>query len=114
VARGSHEELNTYKLTKQKPYIMYKINEYFQGKVVSVAHKGSEGNATVGVMAAGEYDFGTSTVEIMTIVSGQMKVKLPGEEQWTVYRKFESFRVEKDVTFKVSVEQDTPYLCVYL
>lgn len=93
---------------------MYKINEYFNGKVTSIAHNGAEGKATIGVMARGEYDFGTSSVEIMTVISGEMKIKLPGDMEWTTYKKFESFRVEKDVTFKVSVKEDTPYHCLYL
>ncbi len=93
---------------------MYKINEYFNGNVVSIAHNGAEGKATIGVMAPGEYDFGTSSVEIMTVISGEMKIKLPGATKWTTYRKFDSFRVEKGITFKVSVDEDTPYLCLYL
>jgi uncharacterized protein YaiE (UPF0345 family) len=92
---------------------MFKTNEYFDGKVVSVAHEGAEGEATVGVMKAGEYEFGTSTVEIMTVISGEMNVKLPGAEKWTTYKKFESFEVEKNVKFQVSVSEDTPYLCLY-
>lgn len=92
---------------------MIKMNEYFDGKVASLALDSAEGNATVGVMKAGEYEFGTSTIEIMTVISGEMKVKLPGESEWTTYKKFESFEVDKDVKFQVSVTEDTPYLCVY-
>lgn len=92
---------------------MIKMNEYFDGKVASLALKGAEGDATVGVMKAGEYEFGTSTVEIMTVVSGTMNVKLPGETDWTTYKKTESFKVDKGVKFQVSVSEDTPYLCIY-
>lgn len=92
---------------------MIKVNEYFDGNVASMAFEGSEGNATVGVMKAGEYEFGTSTIEIMTVISGVMNVKLPGETEWNTYRKFESFEVQKDVKFLASVKEDTPYLCIY-
>lgn len=92
---------------------MIKVNEYFEGNVASLAFNGSEGNATIGVMKAGEYEFGTSTIEIMTVISGKMNVKLPGESKWNSYNKFESFEVKKDEKFQVSVEEDTPYLCVY-
>ncbi len=34
---------------------MFKTNQYFEGKVVSIGLDSAEGNATVGVMAAGEY-----------------------------------------------------------
>ena len=93
---------------------MFNINQYFEGKVASISHEGTEGRATVGVIAPGEYNFDTSTIEIMTIISGEMKVMLPGENEWKVYKKFESFRVEKGVNFKVSVDSDTPYHSLYL
>jgi uncharacterized protein YaiE (UPF0345 family) len=34
---------------------MFKTNEYFDGRVKSIAFHGQEKPATVGVMAAGEY-----------------------------------------------------------
>ncbi len=92
---------------------MFKKNEYFDGKVASLAFEGSEGRATSGVMAAGEYEFGTATIEIMTVISGEMDVKLPGETEFKRYKKFESFEVAKDVKFGVKVAADTAYLCLY-
>ena len=49
---------------------MLKVNEYFGGTVKSIALKNHEGVATVGVMEEGEYEFGTSSIEHMTITSG--------------------------------------------
>ncbi len=92
---------------------MFNKNEYFDGKVASLAFEGSEGRATAGVMAAGEYEFGTSTIEIMTVISGEMDVCLPGETEYKTYKKFESFEVAKDVKFGVRVATDTAYLCLY-
>lgn len=92
---------------------MFKTNEYFNGNVKSIALESAEGTATVGVMAAGEYEFGTATIEVMTVISGKLSVMLPGESQWKVYKKYESFVVPKDVKFKVKAEEDTPYLCLY-
>ena len=92
---------------------MFKVNQYFEGEVASLSHEGAEGNATIGVMATGEYEFGTSTIEIMTVISGEMLVKLPVDNEWKSYGKFESFEVPKDVTFGVKVSEDTPYLCIY-
>lgn len=92
---------------------MFNKNEYFDGKVASLAFNGVEGKATSGVMAAGEYLFGTSTIEIMTVVSGEMDVMLPGETEYKRYKKFESFEVAKDVKFNVRVAADTAYLCLY-
>ncbi|MFT4071203.1 MAG: pyrimidine/purine nucleoside phosphorylase [Dysgonamonadaceae bacterium] len=92
---------------------MFKTNEYFNGQVVSIALDSAEGKATVGVMAPGEYEFGTSTIEIMTVVSGELHVKLPGESDWKSFKKAETFEVAKDVKFQVKCTQDTPYLCLY-
>ena len=36
---------------------MLKVNEYFDGKVKSIGFANAGGNATVGVMAPGEYQF---------------------------------------------------------
>jgi hypothetical protein len=36
-----------------------------------------EGKSTIGVMEAGEYEFGTATVEYLTVTSGTMNVLIP-------------------------------------
>ena len=92
---------------------MFKTNEYYDGKVKSIAFEMPDGPATIGVMAAGEYNFGTSTVEFMTVTSGELHVMQPGETSYKVYKATETFRVEKGVTFKVKAETDTTYLCLY-
>lgn len=92
---------------------MFKTNEYFDGKVKSIAFETSEGHATVGVMAAGDYEFGTSTIEYMTVTSGEMDVMLPGETEWTNFKPFETFIVPAGVKFKVRVSGDTSYRCLY-
>lgn len=92
---------------------MFKINEYFDGKVKSIAFQTAEGPATIGVMAKGEYEFGTSTVEYMTVTSGKMDVMLPGENEWKTYGEFETYMVPKDIKFKVRVKEDTAYRCLY-
>lgn len=61
---------------------MFKTNEYFNGSVKSIAFETPEGPATLGVLAPGEYESGTSTEEIMTVVSGMIVVQLPGEQEW--------------------------------
>ncbi|HPD94938.1 MAG TPA: pyrimidine/purine nucleoside phosphorylase [Tenuifilaceae bacterium] len=92
---------------------MFKTNEYFDGNVKSITFETAEGRATMGVMAKGEYEFGTSTVEYMTVVSGEMQVLLPGESKWKTYKEFETYIVPKDTKFKVKVNGDTAYRCFY-
>lgn len=36
---------------------MFKTNDYFHGKVKSISFTTSEGSATIGVMAVGEYEY---------------------------------------------------------
>ena len=92
---------------------MFKTNEYFDGNVKSIAFEMLEGPATIGVMAAGEYNFGTSSVEYMTVTSGELQVMQPGETEWKPYKPFETFVVAKGVTFNVKAKTDTAYLCLY-
>jgi len=92
---------------------MFKTNTYFDGRVQSIAFTSEEGPATIRVMAEGEYEFGTSTVEIMRVISGSMDIKLPGSESWETFSAGESFTVEKDVKFGVRVTTETSYLCLY-
>lgn len=92
---------------------MFKSNTYFDGDVVSIAFNGSEGEATVGVMAPGEYEFGTSKQETMKVISGKMQVKLPGESGFKPYGNGDVFIVEADRKFNLIVEVETAYLCLY-
>ena len=92
---------------------MFKVNEYFGGDVASIAFTTPEGSATVGVMAVGEYEFGTSQLEIMKVVSGALTVKLPGSEQWETFAAGTQFTVPADSKFQVRVEAETAYLCEY-
>ena len=92
---------------------MLKVNEYFGGSVKSIAVENEEGTATVGVMEAGEYEFGTSTIEIMTVTGGTLEVMLPGQTEWATFPKGGVFEVEKDVRFKVKASQPVAYHCLY-
>lgn len=91
---------------------MFKVNEYFGGNVTSLSFESEKGSATIGVMHAGEYEFGTSTVEYMTVTSGKMEYMLPGETNWKVCEEFETFTVPANVRFKVRVSGDTTYRCL--
>jgi purine/pyrimidine-nucleoside phosphorylase len=92
---------------------MFKVNEYFEGKVTSLVFETAGGKATIGVIAAGEYEFGTSTVEYMTVTSGMMGVMQEGETAWKTYQEFETFMVPANSKFKMKVAEDTSYRCLY-
>ena len=92
---------------------MLKTNEYFDGKVKSIAFNTATLPATVGVMAAGEYVFNTAEKEKMTVVSGALTIKLSPDSKQTTYAAGESFKVPAYSTFNVSVKEETAYLCIY-
>jgi uncharacterized protein YaiE (UPF0345 family) len=92
---------------------MIKVNEYFDGKVKSLAFSSPEGPATIGVMVAGEYEFGTSTKEIMQVISGKLTVRLPWVDSWQDFGEGAVFVVEANKKFQLKVATDTAYLCHY-
>ena len=92
---------------------MFKTNTYFNGNVQSIAFQTPEGPATVGVMAPGDYEFGTGSLEIMQVISGQLVVKLPGVSDWAAFGPGETFTVQAGQTFQLKVAVDTAYLCLY-
>lgn len=93
---------------------MVKGHEYFDGNVKSLVVDNKEGNATVGVINPGEYEFNTSTVEIMAVISGEMLALLPGRKDWIKFTSGQDFRVEKDNKFAVKVSEPVAYLCKYM
>jgi uncharacterized protein YaiE (UPF0345 family) len=93
---------------------MLPVNEYFQGQVKSIGLTVEGGKATVGVMAPGDYEFGTSTIEVMKVVAGRLTVKLPGSTAWKDFGPGSEFRVDANQKFQLKVTVDTAYLCLYL
>ena len=92
---------------------MLSVNNYFDDIVTSIAFQTATKPATVGVMSIGEYEFGTSEFETMTVVSGALTVKLPDSNDWQTFNAGESFTIEANQKFNVKVEVETAYLCTY-
>jgi uncharacterized protein YaiE (UPF0345 family) len=92
---------------------MLKVNEYFDGNVKSIGFETATLPATVGVMAPGEYEFGTSQKETVTVVSGALTVKLPDAADWQTFNEGGTFIVEAGRKFQLKVKIDTAYLCTY-
>ena len=92
---------------------MLDVNEYFDGKVKSIAFNAGSLASTVGVMSAGNYTFGTDQKETMTVVSGELIVKLPGAEDFVSFKDGESFIVQANQSFDLKIPVETAYLCTY-
>ena len=92
---------------------MLETNEYFDGNVKSIGFKTASLPATVGVMEIGEYEFGTSEKETVTIVSGALTVMLPDASEWKTFNQGDHFIVAANEKFQLKVDVATAYLCVY-
>ena len=92
---------------------MLTSNEYFDGRVKSVALTTEDGPATVGVISPGEYEFSTTSYEYMTILNGELDVLFPGKDEWVAVEQLETFEVGPDSSFKVKTAADVAYMCLY-
>ncbi|MBN1251042.1 MAG: pyrimidine/purine nucleoside phosphorylase [Bacteroidales bacterium] len=92
---------------------MIKVNEYFDGNVKSLSFENTVGVQSAGIMLPGEYEFGTSTYELMKVISGKLIVKLPESNKWETFKTGETFEIEKNNKFQLKVEEPTAYLCLY-
>ncbi len=92
---------------------MLQVNEYFEGKVKSIAFQTATLPATVGVMDVGEYEFSTEKKETVTVVSGCLTVKLPGSDDYRDYPAGESFVVAANEKFQLKIAEQSAYLCTY-
>ena len=92
---------------------MLQVNEYFSGNVKSIGFDNANHRATVGVMAPGEYEFGTGAPEVMVVIRGALTVLLPGSSDWQTFAAGQEFNVPGNSKFQLKVAQDTAYLCEY-
>ena len=89
-------------------------NIYYDGKVTSRSVELEDGSTqSLGIMMPGEYTFGTNEAEIMEMMSGELDVKLPGEE-WKTLSTPVSFNVPANSSFDLKVKTVTDYCCSYI
>ena len=93
---------------------MLKHNSYFDGKVQSVGFERNGRKATVGVIAEGEYHFGTDAPERMSVTSGELTVRIQGETDFRTYPAGTSFEVPGKSGFDVKAKSASAYLCEFL
>jgi uncharacterized protein YaiE (UPF0345 family) len=89
-------------------------NSYFDGKVQSLGFERNGRKATVGVVSAGEFHFGTGAPERMTVISGELTAKLPGEGGWRAFPAGTSFEIPGQSGFDVKAAAPSAYLCEFL
>lgn len=90
-----------------------KHNTYFDGQVQSIGFERHGRRASVGVIAPGEYHFGTEAPERMTILSGELAAK-PEGGSWSQYPAGTAFEVAAKSGFDVRADRACAYLCEFL
>ncbi len=93
---------------------MLQHNGYFEGKVQSVGFQRNGRRATVGVVDVGEFHFGTDAPERMTVVSGELLARLPGETTFRPFPTGTTFEVPGKSGFDVRAVEPAAYLCEFL
>ena len=91
-----------------------KHNTYFDGQVQSVGFERNGRHATVGVIAPGEFHFGTEAPERMTVVSGELAVRRDGGGSWVPYPAGTAFEIPGKSGFDVRAVEPAAYLCEFL
>ena len=94
--------------------IVKAANIYYDGKVTSRTVNLSDGTTqSLGIMMPGEYTFGTNEAEIMEMLSGELDIKLPGEE-WKTLSTPETFNIPANSSFDLKIKKVTDYCCSYI
>jgi uncharacterized protein YaiE (UPF0345 family) len=93
---------------------MLKHNVYFEGKVQSIGFERNGRRQTAGVIDSGEFHFGTDAPERMTVVSGELTIRIDGATEWKSYPAGTSFEVPAKSGFDVRAALPTIYFCEFL
>ena len=94
--------------------LIKEANIYFDGKVVSRTLFLEDGTKqTLGIMQVGEYTFDTQEAEIMEMMSGELEIRLAGEE-WRRLNTPETFEVPANSSFDLKITAVTDYCCSYI
>lgn len=93
---------------------MLKHNTYFEGKVQSVGFERHGRSITAGVIDRGEFHFNTGAPERMTVVSGELFVKLAGMSEYRAYPVGTAFEVPGKSGFDVKADEPSAYVCEFL
>ena len=93
---------------------MLKHNSYFDGNVQSIGFERHGRRLTAGVIAPGEYHFGTDAPERMTVVSGELFARFAAGGEWRAYPAGTAFEIAGKSGFDVRASEPSAYLCEFL
>lgn len=94
--------------------VVKEANIYDNGNVTSRTVEFADGTRkTLGIMMPGEYTFNTAEAEIMEMMSGELDIRLPGED-WKTLSTPETFNVPANSSFDLKIRTITDYCCSYI
>ena len=94
--------------------VVREANVYFDGQVTNRSVILQDGSRkTLGIMLPGEYEFNTGDKELIEILSGKLRVLLPGND-WVNVNGGESFEVPANSTFLLKIMEITDYVCSFI
>jgi uncharacterized protein YaiE (UPF0345 family) len=96
------------------PTSMLKHNTYFDGKVQSIGFERLGRRMTAGVIAPGEYHFGTDAPERMSVTSGELFVRTAASGEWRSYPAGTVFEIAGKSGFDVKAADPAAYVCEFL
>ena len=92
--------------------VVKKANIYFDGTCVSHTVLLPDGSRkSIGVIFPSLLEFNTGAPEVMEILAGVCKVKLPGDAEGKTYRAGESFSVAAGSCFEIETVETLEYVC---
>ncbi|WP_295392956.1 pyrimidine/purine nucleoside phosphorylase [uncultured Thiodictyon sp.] len=95
--------------------VVREANIFFNGGVTSRTVLFADGTKkTLGIMQPGEYEFNTSSGELMEILAGDLDVQLPGTDAWQTFAGGQAFEVGAGERFGLRVRSVTDYCCSFL
>jgi len=101
--------------TLQNITLTKEANIYYDGKVTSRSIILVDGSVqSLGIMLPGEYTFSTDKAEIMEMMSGELEIRLPGENTFKTLSTPETFNVPANSSFDLKIKTVTDYCCSYI
>ena len=89
-------------------------NTYFEGGVQSIGFERNGRRLTAGVIDRGYFHFDTRAPERMTVTSGELLIRIAGQNAFTRYPVGTAFEVPADTGFDIEAEAPSAYVCEFL
>lgn len=94
--------------------MMTKANIYWDGKVTSRTGYRKDGSKfTLGIITAGTYTFDVGDKEVVTLITGEAEIILPGENQWHMVKAPDIFEIPAHSQYQIRTPEVVEYLCDY-